>query len=195
MDKTYKKALGVLQNGGVITFPTDTVMGIGCSMNDHQAIKKLYTIKRRPKNQPTAVLVSDINMSKTLYGERMDKTLLNMKNKYWPGGLTIILKGSEQVPKLIMGNSDRIGVRIPDCPKLREMIAKLGHPVVATSANFKGKATPTKHSEIDGDFLQLVDYSIDEDSKEGEASTVIDYHGNGKFKILRYGSVTLDSKK
>ena len=193
--KSYQKALNVLQKGGVIIFPCDTVMGIGCAMDRPNAIKRLYKFKRRPRNQPTAVLVSDEKMARGLMAKKPDKLLKRIMQKYWPGGLTIIVEASEVVPRLVTGGTSDIGIRMPDFPKLHEMIGELGGPIVATSANFKGEPAPVKFSEIKKDFLKLVDYAIEEDSTGTEASTVIKYLGDGKVKYLRKGDLVLDLNK
>ncbi len=185
----YKKALKVLKSGGIITFPCDTVMGIGCSMSNRKAIKRLYNIKNRSFSQPTAVLVENQQMAGTLIGVKIDKCLNSIMEKYWSGALTIVVKASEIVPQEIMGQTDKVGIRVPNSPQLQQMIGKLGSPLVATSANFFGEETPIRYSQIDKEFLKLVDYSIREDSTGISASTVIKYKGNGNLEYLRKGLI------
>lgn len=189
--KSYQEALNVLRDGGIIIFPCDTVMGIGCAMDKMEAIDRLYNIKRRPKDQPTAVLVSDFKMAKSLMAHKPNKFIKQVMRKYWPGGLTIVVKASKIVPKSITGGTSEVGVRIPDFPKLQKLIRNLGFSLVATSANFKGDSTPIKFSDIKRDFLSQVDYAIEEDSSGTEASTVIRYLGGGKVEYIRRGEIVL----
>lgn len=191
-DKSYQKALRVLKQGGVIVFPCDTVMGIGCAMDKPEAIDRMYKIKRRPKDQPTAILVSDIGMAGSLMAEKPDEFLEKVMEKYWPGGLTIIVQAASIVPRSVTGGTPGVGIRIPDFPKLQKLIKKMEVPLVATSANFRGDSPPVKFKEIRKDFLSLIDYAIEEDSGGPKASTVVRYLGNSKFEYLREGEVEPD---
>jgi L-threonylcarbamoyladenylate synthase len=188
----YNQALKILKQGGVIVFPTDTVMGIGCAMNKFLAIERLYEIKQRSADQPTAVLVSDIAMAFSLMKNKPDKYLENILKKYWPGGLTIVVEAALSVPREIMGSEVTIGIRMPDLSKLQDLIQRLGCPLVATSANFNGGATPYEFRAIDPDFLTDVDHAIKDDSLGTLASTVIRYLGNGKFEYIRKGEIEVN---
>jgi L-threonylcarbamoyladenylate synthase len=191
LNQNYQKALQVLKNGGTIVFPCDTVMGIGASMNEPKAVRKLYKTKRRPESQATAVLVSDITMAKSLMAKKLDEFVIGVMKKHWPGALTIVIEASEIVPKEILGGTKYVGIRIPDFPKLQKLIKNLNCPLVATSANFKGEKNPVKYSEVTEEFLGLVDYSIPEDSTGTLASTVIKYFGEGKVEYLRKGEIKI----
>lgn len=188
---SYKKAFQVLQDGQIIVFPCDTVMGIGCAMNQPKAIKRLYKIKGRPTDQPTAVLVADIEMAKMTVVDETDRYLNKIMKKYWPGALTVVAEASSFVPKSILGNTSEIGIRMPDFPELRNLIKKLQVPLVATSANFRGEKTPVRFEDIKKDFLDRVDYAIQDDSTGYTASTVIKYLGNGNFEYLRKGEIKI----
>lgn len=188
---SYKKALQVLQDGGIIVFPCDTVMGIGCSMNQPKAIKRLYEIKNRPTDQPTAVLVADIDMAKMTMKNEPDRYLNKIMRKYWPGALTVVVKADDLVPKSIKGGTSEVGIRMPNFPELQDLIKKLQVPLVATSANFKGEETPIRFTDIKRNFLDRVDYAIQDDSTGYTASTVIKYLGTGNFKYLRKGEIKI----
>ena len=190
--KGYQRALNMLKQGRIIIFPCDTVMGIGCAMDKEEAIKRMYKIKIRPKNQPTAILVSNMKMAGSLMAEKPDEFLKKVMKKYWPGGLTIIVRASKVVPETATCGTKDVGVRIPDFPKLQKMIAKLGVPLVATSANFRGDPAPVKFKEISRDFLSLVDYAIEDDSGGPKASTVVRYLKDGRFEYLRRGAIYIN---
>lgn len=188
----YQKAFKLLRDEKVVVFPTDTVSGIGCSIKSEGAIKRVYEIKKRPFNKPTAVLVSDLEMVKNTISQKLDSRLKKLLYKHWPGGLTVVLKARKSVPGIITNQSHEVGIRIPDHDKLRDLIDKLACPIVATSANFAGEKTPIKYNEISKKLLGLVDYAINEDSFGQQASTVVRYEQNGKLSIIREGAVSLD---
>ena len=187
----YKEALANFKEGQVVVFPTDTVMGIGCSMIDRGAIKRLYEIKKRPSAQPTAVLVSDLKMAESLMKNKPDANLVKILKEYWPGGLTIVVEALKQVPKEVLGDN-KVGIRIPDHQKLQKLIGSLGAPLVATSSNFKNESAPIKFEDISVEILKLVDYAIKRDSTGSKASTVIEYIGDGQFKYLRKGTIKVE---
>ncbi len=191
MKKEWEKALEVFLTGGIVIFPTDTVMGIGCIMSDVKAIKKLYEIKKRPFEKPTSVLASNKLMAGSLINQKMDKELKNIMKKYWPGALTIIVRASEIVPKEIMGYGNKVGIRIPKFQRLQKLISCLGCPIVASSANFSNDKTPLRFKDINKSLIEKVDFVIREDSLGLSASTVIEYLGSGKYKYIRKGDVVL----
>lgn len=192
MQSTFEKLPKQLKKDEVFIFPTDTVMGVGCRMDSEAAIQRLYKLKNRPVDQPTAVLVSHVEMARMLMSDTdIEPELQVIMKKYWPGELTIIVKSSDIVPSTITGQTDLIGIRITDHRKLQKFISDIGIPVVATSANFKGGTTPCKFSDIDPNFISLVDYFVNEDSYSDKASTVIKYLGKGKFEYVRKGGVNI----
>ena len=175
------KAVSVLKAGGVIIFPTDTVWGIGVSIASSSGIEKLYKIKKREKDKPTAVLISNLNMADSI--GRINRKAKELINKYWPGGLTIIVKAKNSI-------NNTIGLRLPNHPLALALIEKLGTGLVASSANFSGRIPPLKKEQLDGQLIDLVDYILPGESGGKPASTVVDTTKN-PFVILRQGAVKL----
>jgi len=188
---TFRDLPRKLKKDDVFVFPTDTVMGVGCRMDSPIAINRLYKIKKRPDDQPTAVLVADSQMATLLMKETPDHYLLQVMRSYWPGELTIIVKASHIVPSTITGKTGFVGIRIPDHTLLRKFISDIDVPIVATSANFKGGPTPCLFADIDSTFLTQVDWFIGENSLSDKASTVIKYLGGGHFEYVRHGSIEI----
>lgn len=148
---SLKNATRILKNGGILVFPTDTVYGIGCLLNE-KAIKRLYQIKERPLTQPTAVLMNSKDIPLLLQKEY---------KKYPPGQVTIITYQNNykiKFPKILL-KDDKIGIRVPDDPWLQALL-KITGPIVASSANRKGERTPIKFSELDLKLLEKVDLVI-----------------------------------
>jgi len=183
------KAVDILQAGGVIIFPTDTVWGIGASLANPQAVKKLYQIKKRNRSQPTAVLVGSIVQAKQL--AELDKKSLSLLNQYWPGGLTVVVKAKEKTPSFIKGRKKgraTIGLRMPDHQLCLKILKKLPLGLVAASANFAGQPAPTKRKEIDPRLINQADLLLSGQSRGKLASTVLDLTEK-PFKALRKGPV------
>lgn len=167
----------VAKSGGVFVFPTDTVYGIGCVLEE-SAIKKLYEIKNRPAGQPTAVLMNESTFDNVSVFEGQ------LPTEFWDGKMTIIFKVDEfniSFPEMITENGT-IGVRLPKFIWLENLIDEVG-PIVATSANKKGEQTPTEFAQISDKILEEADIVIKTDEKLSQkASSIFDL---AKNQILR----------
>ncbi len=192
MDKNISKAIDILKQGGIVIFPTDTAFGIGCRMDNEAAVKRLFTIRKRPENQATPVLFNSIEMMKDYLLDISAEVKEKLMDKYWPGALTIILPcKTDKVFNLIRGGSNNIGVRIPDNGNLIPIIKELGVGILGPSANFHGKATPYYFDDLDPELVKLVDYVAEGSCKTKEQSTVIDCSVS-PWKIIREGAVELN---
>jgi L-threonylcarbamoyladenylate synthase len=184
------EAIKVFKNGGIVIFPTDTAIGIGCRLDKEYSLKRLFEIRKRPKNKPLLVLVDSIEMAQNyllpIPKEIKDKLI----NRYWPGRLTIIFKcDADRVPSLARNDGNTLGVRLPDNSKLRELIKEVGVPIVAPSANFSGEKTPFKFEELNPELKKLADYVLKEDTGlQKNVSTIIDCTVT-PWKIIREGEI------
>lgn len=188
MDTQIQKAAESLQNNGVGIFPTDTVYGIGCKLDDEKALQKLFKIRNRPEEKAVLAVVDSVEMAEkyVIISEEVKTKLIQ---KYWPGGLTIVLPcKTDTVPSLARGGGMTLGIRQTNHPVLLELLKKVGVPIVAPSANFAGKPTPKSFADVDKNLLSLVDFAIDGICGGNMASTVIDCTVN-PWKILREGAV------
>jgi L-threonylcarbamoyladenylate synthase len=174
MDGPVKKAAALLKNGGLLVFPTETVYGIGADLTNKKAIKRLFSVKERPKDKPFQVLISDFKDVKKLCAKVPLKAGRLMK-KSWPGPLTVILKKKRSVPGLVTAGLDSVGIRMPDHPFILEVIKALGNPIVASSANISGKRPPRTAKEATKYFKDRVALVIDAGKcKIGRPSKIID---------------------
>lgn len=177
-----KRAAAILKRGGLVAFPTETVYGLGANLLDKRAVKKIYEIKARPGNKPLTVHIADTAVIKKMIG-RIPFKAERLINKYWPGPLTIILKG-------VRGK--KIGFRMPDNKIAFSLIKKAGVPIVAPSANISGNKPPTSAREVLRELSGKIDIVIDGGkTKIGIESTVVDMTGR-KPKILREGAIRGD---
>jgi L-threonylcarbamoyladenylate synthase len=185
-----KDTVEIVKNGGIIIFPTDTAFGIGCRIDNHEAVNRLFKIRRRPATQPMPVLVSSIEMALSYYLDASDVVRRLMKD-YWPGALTIVAPcKTNAVYSPIRGNGANIGLRMPNHPIILEMIKRVGVPILGPSANFHGDPTPYSTADLNPELVKLVDYVVPGECSIRQASTVVDCSVI-PYKIIRQGAVIL----
>ena len=183
-----ESASRIILAGGIIAIPTDTVYGIAASAWNAAAISRIYQVKERDANKSIAVLLGDASQA-LLIADEFSPKAASLAAKYWPGGLTIIVSKKNNLPPNI-SNNDKIGLRIPDHPFIRDLIRKTG-PLATTSANLSGQPAAKTVEEfriILGDQLDLI---IDGGTVKGSgiASTVVDCTLD-PVKILREGAIS-----
>ena len=184
-DEGIRKSVEIIENGGVIIFPTDTVYGIGCNPYDENAVKKIYEIKSREKIKSLPVLASSIEIVKqiTIIYEFTEKII----KKYWPGPLTLILKLKDKNLKKSLNLEDKIAVRIPNSVCTLKLLNKC-NLLVGTSANVSGDSSFTDPQEC---MKNVKNYDVFVDggtiTSKGE-STIIEIE-NEKIHVIREGAL------
>ena len=166
----------MLNSGGVIIFPTETVYGIGALLTKEEAVKRIYEIKKRSPDKPLQVLIADPKQAEAL-AQEISKKAQELMGKYWPGPLTLIFKAAS-------GNS--VGIRMPKHDWLLKLIKKTG-PLAASSANLSGEPDPVSAGEVKIEADLLVDGGK---CQLGEASTVVDVSVDPPL-ILREGKIKI----
>lgn len=126
------KAVAALEAGEIIAYPTDTVYGLGCDLQNKAAVEKLYQLKRMPKNQPLALICVDL--SDIARYVIVDNTSYRLLKRLLPGPYTFILPATREVPKTISPKRTQIGIRVPDHAVPRAIAAALGRPLISTTA-------------------------------------------------------------
>jgi L-threonylcarbamoyladenylate synthase len=177
---SLENAIRVLQQGGVLVFPTDTVYGIGCAL-DEKAIKKLYKIKNRPENQPTAILMTKKIYSHSRYSE--NESIL--PGGFWEGKTTVIFPATYfkiGFPEMILKNKT-IGIRLPKHAWLEKLINKVG-PIAASSANLKSEKTPINFQEISQYLIKESNLTIKTlEPLSGKPSAILDIESNKTIRL------------
>ena len=180
-------ALEIIQNGGVVAVPTDTVYGIACAVNHPAAIRQLYAIKERDALKAIPVLVGELKQVESLTAVFTEQAK-TLTEGLWPGALTIIIPKAEHLP-IELTSYDTVGIRMPDYDWLRELLRRNG-PLAATSANLSGAPSPVTAEEVlfqlDGRIELIVDGG---ECKGGIPSTVVDC-SQPEIKILREGGIS-----
>src|SRR5258708_2221518 len=184
-------AITIVKNGGIIIYPTDTVFGIACRIDDETALKRLFTIKKRSAIQALPVLVDSIALAEKYLLPIPQDVREKLMDIYWPGGLTIVLPcNTQKISSLVRGSGNTIAVRIPNNTTTLALIQGVGTPIVGTSANFHGDPTPTKQEELDPELVKQVDFVLPGECSNGLPSTIIDCSIT-PWKILRKGAVAI----
>jgi len=191
MNKQIDEAVKILNQGGIVIFPTDTVFGIGCRIDKDDSVEKLFDLRKRPKSQAVPILVSGLEMAKDYVEEIPEEVVEKLIKPYWPGALTIVLKAkTDKVPLLVRGGGETVGVRMPNQPAILEIIEKLGLAILGPSANFHDEPTPYEFEDLNQKLISLVDYVAEGECGVKQQSTVIDCTIN-PWRILRQGAIEI----
>ena len=183
-----EKASEIINEGGIVIFPTDTVYGIGCNPYNKESVKKIYKMKSRDIMKSLPVLTYSIETAEKIV--EFDQFTKKIVKKFWPGPLTVILKVTDKKIKESLNLENKIAIRVPDHKCTLELLKKCNF-LVGTSANISGNLPHTDPEEC---LKNLKNYDIFVDSgiitSKGE-STIIEIE-NEQIKIIREGSLTED---
>lgn len=183
-------ALQALMCGEAVIFPTDTVFGLGVSVQHAPSPEILYQIKQRSEHKPIAWLVDSISALDT-YGKDIPSSAYVLAKTFWPGPLTIIVKANEKVANAFLSERGTVGMRMPGGEIATDLIARLGCPIATTSANISGHANACSFDELEPEILSKVAVALsDGEVKRGIASTVVDCSLGERPVLLREGTIT-----
>lgn len=185
MQRQIERGIEVLEKGGVIGFPTDTVYGLGADALNAGAVDRIYDIKGRPRDRQFPLLIADMKSLAVLAGE-IPETARFLAGRFWPGGLTMVFPVAPSLPAHLAAGPG-IAVRIPDHPVCLALIRGLGKPVIGTSANPSGQQAALTAADVRQQLASKVDFIIDGGRcPGGKESTVVDVTGKAPV-ILREG--------
>ncbi len=175
----------IVNTGGLIAYPTDTVYGFGCDPENTESIERLFEVKKR-ENKAIPILFDNMqSMEKFVYLTNQEKKI---GNKFWPGALTIIAKLKKELPSLIHQNTGYIGVRIPNSEISIELIKQCNGHLTGTSANISNNPSIRNADDIKNIFKNKIDYVIDGGLLKAKESTIIKIENN-KIIFLRDGDL------
>jgi L-threonylcarbamoyladenylate synthase len=187
-------AAEIIQRGGFVAFPTETVYGLGADALNPEAILALFEAKKRPLDNPPIVHVADPKEVYRLVEEVPPKAKLLME-KFWPGPLTLVFRHSDIVPKVTVTGLDTIAIRMPKHKVALELIKQSRRPIAAPSANLAGKPSPTTAQHVYEDLNGRIDAILDGGAtKIGVESTVVDLSVDPPM-LLRPGGTPFEALK
>lgn len=193
-EQIISRAAEIIDRGGLVAFPTETVYGLGGNAFDETAAGKIYAAKGRPSDNPLIVHIAKAEDMEKLSDE-VPKLAYVLAEKFWPGPLTLIIGKNAKVPSSVTGGLDTVAIRCPSHPVARELIEASGTFIAAPSANLSGRPSPTKASHVIEDLSGRIDMIIDSGSIEiGLESTILDLTEDIPV-ILRPGYVTMEMLK
>ena len=184
-----EKVAEILNRGGVVAFPTDTVYGLAVRCDRLDAIQKMKEAKQRPESKPFPMMVNSLAQIEAvaLLDER-DHRLI----RHWmPGALTMIFAKRPEVPEIITNGFNTIGIRMPDDPWILELIGKLNCALLVPSANLSGEAPTSLSDEVLRQLDGRIDAVVLGNSGAQIASTLIDTR-EASIKVIRQGKLTLE---
>ena len=187
------RAAEVLQRGGIVVYPTDTVYAFGCDIYQHKAVEKIARLKgTRPEKADFSFIFSDLSQLSD-YAKLIDNKIFKMMKTYLPGPYTFILHARNNVPKLFQSRKKTIGIRIPDNKIALELVRELGHPMMTTSIHDEDELIEyTTDPELIYDkYKNKVDAIINGGYGNNEPSTVVDCTTEEPV-ILRQGIGMID---
>lgn len=169
-----ERAAKILQEGGLVAFPTETVYGLGADASRDDAADRIFAVKRRPRAHPLIVHLAP-GASLDGWAREVPATALQLAKAAWPGPLTIILKRGPRVASATTGGNDTVGIRVPSHPMAQALLTAFGGGIAAPSANRFGAVSPTTAQHVFADLGDEVDYILDGGACEvGVESTIVD---------------------
>lgn len=182
----------ILNNGGALVLPTETVYGIFAKALDETAVNHVYQLKKRPRDKAMNLNVADYQTILE-FSKEQPSYLKDLFEAFLPGPLTIILKANDKVPAWINSGKSTVGFRLPNHPLTADLIKKTG-PLIGPSANISGNESGKEYASIMAAFDHEVAGYEDDEVITGQDSTIVDLSGD-KAKILRQGALTVDELK
>ncbi len=187
-DGTLDRAAGLLRNGGIVAFPTETVYGLGAAVFNEKAVARVFEVKGRPYFDPLIVHVSSPDQLPLLVGA-VPSAAQVLIDQFWPGPLTLVLHKTPQVPDLVTAGLPNVAVRMPSHPLALELIERTGMPIAAPSANPFGCISPTTAQHVIRHLGDCIDMVLDGGPcAVGVESTVLSLAGPRPV-ILRAGGL------
>lgn len=191
-DSTHlNQAAEILQNGGLVAVPTETVYGLAANALNEHAVANIFTAKGRPNDNPLIIHIASLDMLDPLVKTIPSKAKVLMEH-FWPGPLTLIFEATDTVPLSVRAGLSTVAIRFPSHPVMQKLITLSSLPLAAPSANTSGKPSPTNAHRVKDDLSGKIDAIIDGGNcAVGLESTVIDMTC-GVPVILRPGAITHD---
>ena len=185
-------AAAILRSGGLVAVPTETVYGLAADATQEKAVRANYDAKGRPETKPLNVLVDGMDMVETVCRD-IPADAYKLAEAFWPGPLTMILRGNGALPPIVPAGGETQGVRCPDHPDTLAVIQALGRPLACPSANLSGQPSPKSAEDVLAQLDGRIDAVLDGgECAVGVESTILDLTV-APYRILRQGGLSRES--
>jgi L-threonylcarbamoyladenylate synthase len=190
-DAVIREAVSLLQQGGLIAFPTETYYGLGVDPFNRQALQRLFTVKQRVADKPVLVLVAD-QQQVSLLADAIPAPFNRLMPRFWPGPVTLVFPCRTELPDLLTGGTQTIGIRQSPHPVPCQLLRKFAAPITATSANRSGETPATTAAEVRAVFGSEVDLIVDGGATPGGCGSTL-VGCNRELFCIRAGKIPFAS--
>ncbi|NQJ70884.1 threonylcarbamoyl-AMP synthase [Streptococcus suis] len=180
----------ILESGGAVVLPTETVYGLFAQALNEDAVNRVYQLKQRPRDKAMNLNVSNLN-DIYFFSQNPPFFLEKLYNRFMPGPLTIILKANKNVPFWVNSGLDTVGFRLPNHEKTLQLIRETG-PLIGPSANVSGRESGKEFTKLLSQFSEKLEGVADDNALTGIDSTILDLSGP-KARILRQGAISRET--
>jgi L-threonylcarbamoyladenylate synthase len=187
LDRQIRQAVYVLNQGGVVAVPTDTVYGLAADARSADAVRRVVDLKGRLPDSPLPVLVADIAQAEAVAGPFTGGAQA-LATRFWPGALTLVLPSRMELPSEVLRDG-QVGLRVPDDPICLRVISLFGAPVTGTSANVTGRDPAVTPDEVRKQFGNKVDYILEAGRAGGSAPSSVVRVSDTELTVLRSGAI------
>ncbi|HTD39161.1 MAG TPA: L-threonylcarbamoyladenylate synthase [Mucilaginibacter sp.] len=180
------KALKILQEGGIILYPTDTIWGIGCDATNTEAVKKIYALKQRDEAKSMIILLDTENKLES-YIQEVPSIAYDLI-EYAENPLTLVMPGAKNISPALISTDGSVGIRIVKHDFCQQLIQRLRRPLVSTSANISGSPSPQNFDEVEQEIINGVDYVVNleqHNTEKKKPSTIMRLNPDGQFEFIR----------
>jgi len=188
--RQVEQVVSLLENDGVIIYPTDTVYGLGCSIFSKKAMKRITHIKKVDPKKPLTIICTNTSHIQE-YAQGIPNDVFKVMRRILPGPYTVILKASRVIPKIMLTPRSTVGIRWPDHPIAQSIVETLGHPILSSSLRLSEAELYDDPGELHDHYESQVDAVVDGGVIYAENSTIIDFSG-GDPVIARRGKGGMD---
>lgn len=189
-EQAIDKAVRLVQDGGLVAFPTETYYGLGVDPFNTDALQRLFHVKKRAAHLPILVLVGSVDQAATLAARPLPDSFYLLAQHFWPGPLTLVCSALPQLPSALTGGTGTIGMRHSSGEVAGRLVDALGAPITATSANISGRSPAANAEQVAHYFHNSVDMVIDGGQTPGVKGSTLVLCTDTSVRCLREGALS-----
>lgn len=190
MEANFLKIKHILETGGVIAYPTETVYGLGCDPFNREALERVFNLKNRKLSQSPLLLIPNTDWLLKL-AQNINPLAIRLVEAFWPGPLTIVFSAASDIPPWLIRDNETIALRWSSHPWIKAFLDFYQNPLVSTSANPSGKSSALSREEVGRYFSSGIDHCVDGGTLSPSKGSTIVAIQDRDIQILRQGDVSL----